>query len=63
MKFLLGTTESEKIPITVLSRCLKFNLKKISEEKLLQIEEICDQEKIQYEERALELISEMADGR
>ena len=29
MKFLLATTESEKIPITVLSRCLKFNLKKI----------------------------------
>ena len=36
MKFLLATTESEKIPITVLSRCLKFNLKKISEEQITQ---------------------------
>ena len=63
MKFLLATTESEKIPITVLSRCLKFNLKKISEENITsRLKEICDQEKIQYEERALELISEMADG-
>ena len=63
MKFLLATTESEKIPITVLSRCLKFNLKKISEENITsRLKEICDQEKIQYEDRALELISEIADG-
>jgi len=63
MKFLLATTESEKIPITVLSRCLKFNLKRISEENITsRLKEICDHEKIQYEENALELISEMADG-
>ena len=63
MKFLLATTESEKIPITVLSRCLKFNLKKISEDNItLRLKEICDQEKIKYEDRAIELISEMADG-
>ena len=63
MKFLLATTESEKIPITVLSRCLKFNLKKISEENITsRLKEICDEEKIEYEGRAIELISEMADG-
>ena len=63
MKFLLATTESEKIPITVLSRCLKFNLKKISEENITaRMKNICDQENINYEERAIELISAMADG-
>ena len=63
MKFLLATTESEKIPITVLSRCLKFNLKKISEEQITQrMKEILDAEKIKYEEGALSIISKSADG-
>ena len=63
MKFLLATTESEKIPITVLSRCLKFNLKKISEEQISErMEEILDAEKIKYEEGALSIISKSADG-
>ena len=57
MKFLLATTESEKIPITVLSRCLKFNLKKISEEQIAErMKEILDAEKIKYEEGALSII-------
>ena len=63
MKFLLATTESEKIPITVLSRCLKFNLKKISEEQIAKrMKEILDLEKIKYEEGALSIISKSADG-
>lgn len=63
MKFLLATTESEKIPITVLSRCLKFNLKKISEEQITdRMKEILDAEKIKYEEGALSIISKSADG-
>jgi len=63
MKFLLATTESEKIPITVLSRCLKFNLKKISEEQIAErMKEILDAEKIKYEEGALSIISKSADG-
>ena len=63
MKFLLATTESEKIPITVLSRCLKFNLKKISEELITKrMEEILDSEKIKYEKEALSIISKSADG-
>ena len=63
MKFLLATTESEKIPITVLSRCLKFNLKKISEEQITErMKEILDAEKIKYEEGALSIISKSADG-
>ncbi len=63
MKFLLATTESEKIPITVLSRCLKFNLKKISEEQIAsRMKEILDAEKIEYEDGALSIISKSADG-
>ena len=63
MKFLLATTESEKIPITVLSRCLKFNLKKISEEQITErMKKILDAEKIKYEEGALSIISKSADG-
>ncbi len=63
MKFLLATTEPEKLPITVLSRCLQFNLKRISEnEILLRMKDILDAEKIEYEESALSIISKSADG-
>lgn len=63
MKFLLATTESEKIPITVLSRCLKFNLKKISENTIQKrMVDICKKEKIKYEDNALNLISQASDG-
>ena len=45
MKFLLATTDSDKLPITVLSRCLRFNLKKIPANLIKQrMAEICDHE-------------------
>ena len=63
MKFLLATTEPEKLPITVLSRCLQFNLKRISEDEIkLRMKEILDAEKIEYEDLALSIISKSADG-
>ena len=63
MKFLLATTEPEKLPITVLSRCLQFNLKRISEDGILvRMKEILDAEKIEYEEGALSIIAKSADG-
>ena len=63
MKFLLATTESEKIPITVLSRCLKFNLKKISEENISKrMTEICKEEGIEFEDKAIDMISQASDG-
>ena len=63
MKFLLATTEPEKLPITVLSRCLQFNLKRISEDGiLLRMKEILDAENIEYEEGALSIIAKSADG-
>ena len=63
MKFLLATTDSDKLPITVLSRCLKFNLKKIPANLIKQrMAEICDHEGVTYEDKALDLISQNADG-
>ena len=64
VKFLLATTESHKLPITVLSRCMKFNLKKISSELIKsRMKEICDAEKdVDYEDNALTILSKTADG-
>ena len=63
MKFLLATTDSDKLRITVLSRCLKFNLKKIPAKLIKQrMVEICDHEGVTYEDQALDLISQSADG-
>jgi len=63
MKFLLATTDSDKIPITVLSRCLQFNLKKIPANVIKKrMAEICDREEVTYEDTALDLISQTADG-
>ena len=63
MKFLLATTDSDKLPITVLSRCLKFNLKKIPATLIKKrMAEICDHEGVKHEDQALDLISQNADG-
>ena len=63
MKFLLATTDSDKLRITVLSRCLKFNLKKIPAKLIKQrMVEICDHEGVTYEDQSLDLISQSADG-
>ena len=64
VKFLLATTESHKLPITVLSRCMKFNLKKISSELIKsRMKEICEAEKdVDYEDNALMILSKAADG-
>ena len=63
MKFLLATTDSDKLPITVLSRCLKFNLKQIPANLIKQrMAEICDHEGVTYEDQALDFISQSADG-
>ena len=63
MKFLLATTDSDKLPITVLSRCLKFNLKKIPANLIKKrMAEICDHEGATYEDQALDLICQSADG-
>ncbi|MEG1009325.1 MAG: DNA polymerase III subunit gamma/tau, partial [Clostridia bacterium] len=61
--FILATTEQHKIPVTILSRCLRFEFLKISKENIVNnIEKILNKENIEYEKEALELIAKMADG-
>lgn len=63
IKFLLATTDPQKIPTTILSRCLQFNLNPISIELIQsQLELILQQENIHFEISALRLIAENAHG-
>lgn len=63
VKFLLATTDPHKIPVTVLSRCLQFNLKRLSPKQISdQMAFILQQEQIAFETPALTLIARAADG-
>ncbi len=63
VKFLLATTDPQKIPVTVLSRCLQFNLKRLSPTQISeQMAYILGEEKIVFEQNALRLIARAADG-
>ncbi|WP_299007568.1 DNA polymerase III subunit gamma/tau [uncultured Shewanella sp.] len=63
VKFLLATTDPQKLPITVLSRCLQFNLKSIAHEDIVtQLSHVLSQETIHFEEQALTLIAKSANG-
>nr|VFK78907.1 MAG: DNA polymerase III, gamma subunit /DNA polymerase III, tau subunit [Candidatus Kentron sp. SD] len=63
VKFLLATTEPKKLPITVLSRCLQFNLKRLPIDEIAgQLEHILESEGIAWEPGAMRLIAVAADG-
>ncbi len=63
VRFFLATTDPEKLPITVLSRCLQFHLKHISPKLIMErLKFICDEEQIKYEDKALAKIARAADG-
>lgn len=63
VKFLLATTTPKKLPITVLSRCLQFNLKNISSAMIVgNLQHILTAEKVSYEESALWRLARAADG-
>ncbi|MBM3069739.1 DNA polymerase III subunit gamma/tau [Lelliottia sp. RWM.1] len=63
VKFLLATTDPQKLPVTILSRCLQFHLKALDVEQIrAQLEHILDEEKIVHEPRALQLLARAADG-
>lgn len=63
VKFILATTDPNKIPVTVLSRCLQFHLKNISYETIReQLEEVLKNEDVSTEPEALDLIARAADG-
>jgi DNA polymerase-3 subunit gamma/tau len=61
--FIFATTEPQKIPATIHSRCQRYDFRRIVPEQILQrLEKICTEEKIQYEPSALLLIARKADG-
>ncbi|MBW3696437.1 DNA polymerase III subunit gamma/tau [Vibrio sp. T187] len=63
VKFLLATTDPQKLPVTILSRCLQFHLKPISVDNIHeQLDTILAQEQVTSEPRALGMISHAADG-
>lgn len=63
VKFLFATTDPQKLPVTILSRCLQFNLKRMSPEKIVShLRQILDVEAIPTEEAALWQLARSADG-
>jgi DNA polymerase-3 subunit gamma/tau len=63
VKFILATTDPQKIPVTVLSRCLQFNLKQMPAGHIVShLERILGEEDIPHEAQALRLLARAADG-
>lgn len=63
IKFILATTDPQKIPVTVLSRCLQFNLKQMPPLQIVEyLDQVLQQEKIAFEKPALRLLAEGANG-
>ncbi|WP_444945678.1 DNA polymerase III subunit gamma/tau [Microbulbifer sp. VTAC004] len=63
VKFLLATTDPQKLPVTVLSRCLQFKLKNMSPERVVEhLRFVLEQEQVPFEEGALWHLGRAADG-
>lgn len=63
IKFIFATTELKKIPITILSRCFKFDLKRLADEEMSDhLRSICLKESINIDDQALSLISNLSEG-
>ncbi|ANE76469.1 DNA polymerase III subunit gamma/tau [Dickeya solani] len=63
VKFLLATTDPQKLPVTILSRCLQFHLKALDAEQIRQhLQQVLEQEQLVSEPRALQLLARAADG-
>ncbi len=63
VKFLLATTDPQKLPATILSRCLQFNLKNMSADRIVaHLQHVLDEEDVRSEEAALWLLAEAARG-
>ena len=63
LKFILATTESRKIPVTILSRCQRFDLKRVSVEQLCEhLKKISDKEKGKISDDAIKLIARTSEG-
>jgi DNA polymerase-3 subunit gamma/tau len=63
VKFLLATTDPQKLPVTVLSRCLQFNLKRLPANLIGEhLAKVLAAEKIEFDSPALRLVAQAADG-
>lgn len=63
VKFLLATTDPQKLPATILSRCLQFNLKRMPEDLVAsRLAEILQSEQIEYDAASLRYLGQAADG-
>jgi DNA polymerase-3 subunit gamma/tau len=63
VKFLLATTDPQRLPVTVLSRCLQFNLKRLTLDLISgQLKKICESEPFEHDDEALALLARAADG-
>ncbi len=63
VKFILATTEPQKLPATILSRCQRFDFKRISVEDIIKrLKIICKENKIKITEEALKMIAILAEG-
>ena len=61
--FILATTEPQKLPTTILSRCQRFDFKRISQNDIVKrLKYICNESNVKIEENALKMISNLADG-
>lgn len=61
--FILATTEPQKLPVTILSRCQRFDFKRISIENIIKrLNVICKESNIEIEDAALKIIAKMSDG-
>lgn len=63
VKFILATTDPQKVPVTILSRCLQFNLRQMASSTITaHLQDILGQEQIRFEPAALQLIARAANG-
>jgi DNA polymerase-3 subunit gamma/tau len=63
VKFLLATTDPQRLPVTVLSRCIKFNLKRLTPEQITgQMQHILGAEGIAFDDEGIEVLARAADG-
>ena len=63
VKFILATTEPQKLPATILSRCQRFDFKKISNKDIIKrLKEVCEKSEIEITETALNTIAILSEG-
>lgn len=63
VKFILATTEPQKLPATILSRCQRFDFKQISDEDIIKrLKIVCDEIKVEITKEALKVVAVLAEG-